>query len=80
MGSTLIYKAMAQGDGRFEICRRIARGVRITHLKGDRLSESIAVVLKGFSVEPIPFSDATRTVDSSAELSAPMQALLPGSC
>ncbi len=46
--SPQIYKAMARGDGRFEICRRIAQGVSNTHLKGERLSDSIAKVLMTF--------------------------------
>jgi hypothetical protein len=42
---------MAQGSTKFEICKMVAKGVRITHKQGTRLEDSITQVLGMLSPE-----------------------------
>jgi hypothetical protein len=43
--SEQIHIAIAQGNTRFEICRLVSRGLKITHKPGTRLEDSIGNVL-----------------------------------
>lgn len=42
---------MAQGSSKFEICKLVAKGVRMTHKQGTRLEDSINSVMGLLSPE-----------------------------
>lgn len=45
MRSDKIHLALSFGNSRFEICKMIAKGMRATHVNGERTEESIDRVL-----------------------------------
>lgn len=45
MRSEQVYRAMEQGKSRYEICQLGSKGVRIMHVHGTPLGESIGKVL-----------------------------------
>ena len=67
MRSDLIHIAMAQGNNRFEICRKVGRGVRLTHLSGTRMQESITYILGRLGAEPaVPLLPPTLVTEAPA--------------
>ena len=46
MRSDQIYRALAQGMNRFEVCQLVAKGVKATHKTGSRFEDSINDVLQ----------------------------------
>ena len=45
MRSEQIHRALAQGYNRFEICKLVSKGVKVTHRPGTRFEDSIGNVL-----------------------------------
>ncbi len=45
MRSEQIYRALAQGHNRFQICQLVSKGVRVSHKTGTRFEDSISDVL-----------------------------------
>ncbi len=45
MRSDTIYRALAQGMNRFEVCQMVSKGVKATHKTGSRFEDSINDVL-----------------------------------
>jgi hypothetical protein len=45
MRSEQIHRALAQGYNRFEICKLVSKGVKVTHRPGARFEDSIGNVL-----------------------------------
>jgi hypothetical protein len=41
MRSDQIYRALAQGANRFEVCQLVSKGVRATHVLGSRFEDTI---------------------------------------
>jgi hypothetical protein len=45
MRSDQVHRALARGMNRFEVCRLVSKGVRVTHKSGSRFEDSINSVL-----------------------------------
>lgn len=45
MRTEQVHVALAQGNNRFEICQLTAKGVHITHKRGERMEDSISHVM-----------------------------------
>ena len=45
MRSDQVHRALARGMNRFEVCRLVSKGVRVTHKSGSRFEDSINNVL-----------------------------------
>jgi len=45
MRSDQVHRALARGMNRFEVCRLVSKGVRVTHKTGARFEDSINSVL-----------------------------------
>ena len=45
MRSNEIYRALARGVNRFEVCQLVSKGVKATHKSGTRFEDSINMVL-----------------------------------
>ncbi|MGC9157433.1 MAG: hypothetical protein ACP5FH_00480 [Terracidiphilus sp.] len=54
MRSDKIYRVLAQGMSRFEVCQLVAKGVRATHKTGGRFEDSINDVLQHLSAQNTP--------------------------
>ena len=67
MRSKQVHIAVAQGNNRFEICRKVGKGVRITHKSGTRLEDSINQVLGMLGSEPVVPLTTVRIAAVSAE-------------
>jgi hypothetical protein len=52
MRSEQVYRAMEQGNTRYEICSLGSKGVRIMHVYGTPLEESIGKVLTLIGTHP----------------------------
>ena len=64
MRSKQIHTAIAQGNNRFEICRKVGKGVRLTHKSGTRLQDSITDMLGRLASEPaLPQSSPRAAID-----------------
>ncbi|HME57475.1 MAG TPA: hypothetical protein VKF63_03995 [Terracidiphilus sp.] len=46
MRSDKIFRALAQGMNRFEVCQLVSKGVKATHKTGSRFEDSINDVLQ----------------------------------
>ncbi len=46
MRSDQIYRALAQGMNRFEVCQLVAKGVKATHKTGARFEDTINEALE----------------------------------
>ena len=46
MRSDQIYRALAQGVNRFEVCQLVSKGVKLTHKAGSRFEDTINDVLE----------------------------------
>lgn len=63
MRSEQIHRALAQGHNRFQICRLVSKGIKITHKSGTRFEDSIGMVLDVLGLQrDLP---AQRTVKSN---------------
>lgn len=65
MLSDQIYRALAQGHNRFQLCRMTARGVKVLHKPGSRFEDTIGLTLQGLSVN-WRTGDSTQEVPSKA--------------
>ena len=54
MRSDQVHKALAQGMNRFEVCRLVSKGVRVTHKTGARFEDSINDVLQFLGTHDTP--------------------------
>jgi uncharacterized protein YoaH (UPF0181 family) len=52
MRSDQIHRALAQGMNRFEVCRLVAKGVRVTHKTGSRFEDTINDALEYLGSHP----------------------------
>ncbi len=52
MRSDQVYKAIKQGNTRYEICQLGSKGVRIMHARGTPIEESIGKVLTLIGLYP----------------------------
>jgi hypothetical protein len=54
MRSDQVHKALAQGMNRFEVCRLVSKGVRVTHKTGARFEDSINNILQYLGTHDLP--------------------------
>lgn len=54
MRSNQIYRALAQGMNRFEVCQLVSKGVKATHKTGSRFEDSINEVLQYLGTHDAP--------------------------
>ena len=72
MRSDQIHRALALGVNRFEVCRLVAMGVRVTHKTGSRFEDSINDIL-----EYLGNSETTQKGIHSASDAAKAKAMKP---
>lgn len=53
MRTSQVHRAMAQDSNRFQLCRVVARGTRVSHREGDPVQKSIGNILEKLGALPI---------------------------
>ncbi|MGA3333654.1 MAG: hypothetical protein ABSC62_05760 [Terracidiphilus sp.] len=54
MRSDQIHRALARGINRFEVCRLVSKGVKVTHKTGSRFEDSINNMLQYLGAHETP--------------------------
>ena len=70
MRSGQVYVAVARDSNRFQLCRMVSRGVRVTHQDGTRIEDSIGSILETIGAhtceEPGSFNTALPGPDPAS--------------